>query len=75
MVARAFESVNSYHAERHASRPGGVWLAAVSERLATWRRRAREREILVHLTSRDLADIGITRVEAEVEAAKPFWRA
>lgn len=75
MATRTFEGVNAYHAKSDAPRPGWDWLAAVSERFAIWRRRVRERETLAHLTGRDLADIGITRVEAEVEIAKPFWRA
>ena len=40
-----------------------------------WRERARQRRTLSTLNDRMLADIGIDRVAANVEAAKPFWRA
>lgn len=42
-------------------------------RLATWRRRARERAQLARLNDRELKDIGITRAEAQMEANKSFW--
>ena len=42
--------------------------------LATWSARHRQRRQLVDLDERLLADIGLTRVEAEAEAAKPFWQ-
>ncbi|MDD9914923.1 MAG: DUF1127 domain-containing protein [Rhodospirillaceae bacterium] len=40
-----------------------------------WRERARQRQTLATLNDRMLADIGIDRVAANVEASKPFWRA
>ena len=42
--------------------------------LGEWRRRIRERNQLVQLDDRMLADIGITRADAEFLANKPFWR-
>jgi len=39
--------------------------------LKEWRRRARER---AELAARTLADIGLSRTEAEFLANKPFWR-
>ncbi|MCG8696366.1 MAG: DUF1127 domain-containing protein [Minwuiales bacterium] len=42
-------------------------------RVATWRRRARERAQLARLNDRELKDIGITRAEAQMEANKSFW--
>jgi uncharacterized protein YjiS (DUF1127 family) len=36
--------------------------------------RARQRGHLRRLSDRQLADIGITRADANHEAAKPFWR-
>lgn len=38
------------------------------------RRRARLRRELEWLDARQLRDIGRTRAELELEAAKPFWR-
>ena len=46
-------------------------LAVVSE----WRKRAKAREELSHLTERDARDIGLTAAQVEFEASKPFWRA
>jgi uncharacterized protein YjiS (DUF1127 family) len=42
--------------------------------LREWRRRARDRSELAVLDERTLADIGLTRADAEFLANKPFWR-
>ena len=49
----------------------GHWVVAT---LRAWRRRQRERAELVGLDARMLADIGLSRSEAEFLANKPFWR-
>ena len=43
--------------------------------LRLWQQRARGRQQLRDLDDHALRDIGITRLQAEAEAAKPFWRA
>jgi uncharacterized protein YjiS (DUF1127 family) len=43
--------------------------------LRQWQARSMGRQELIRLSERDLRDIGVTRAEAEAEAAKPFWRA
>jgi uncharacterized protein YjiS (DUF1127 family) len=43
------------------------WYARCSARF--WQRQA-----LAQLDDRDLKDIGVTRQQANVEAAKPFWK-
>jgi uncharacterized protein YjiS (DUF1127 family) len=43
------------------------WCARCSER-------ARQRDALSELDDRLLEDIGVTRQQANAEAAKPFWR-
>lgn len=43
--------------------------------LRVWRRRAAGRRALAGMSPRLLADIGVSRVEARIEASKPFWRA
>ena len=52
---------------------------SLGERLArlvhTWQRRARDRAQLERLDERMLRDIGLDRLAAMSEAAKPFWRA
>jgi uncharacterized protein YjiS (DUF1127 family) len=42
--------------------------------LREWRRRARDRANLAALDDRMLADIGISRADAEFLSNKPFWR-
>jgi len=44
-------------------------------RAALWHQRARQRRQLARLDDALLKDIGLTRCDAETEAAKPFWRA
>ncbi|MCC7047148.1 MAG: DUF1127 domain-containing protein [Alphaproteobacteria bacterium] len=43
--------------------------------LVEWQERARARRLLADIDERLLADMGIGRAEAFVEAEKPFWRA
>src|SRR5262249_45136547 len=45
---------------------------ALLQRVAEWRQRIAERRELMTLTDRDLHDIRIGRIEAQVEANKPF---
>src|SRR5690348_10999036 len=77
-MARGYHDIvdnHSRHAEEApAARPGRRsfvrrWLAT----LRTWRNRARERRALAELDDRLLADIGVTRADAERECAQPFW--
>jgi uncharacterized protein YjiS (DUF1127 family) len=43
------------------------------EIIMIWQERAEQRCALKELDTRQLKDIGITRVDATREAAKPFW--
>ncbi|MBM3545457.1 MAG: DUF1127 domain-containing protein [Alphaproteobacteria bacterium] len=49
-------------------------LTRLSELLATWERRARERRMLAEMSPHMLKDLGIARSEASAESQKPFWR-
>ena len=49
--------------------------SAVFGTLTLWSSRIKDRETLADLDSRLLADIGVTRDEAQYEANKPFWAA
>lgn len=42
--------------------------------LREWRRRSRDRAELAALDDRTLADIGLSRADAEFLSNKPFWR-
>lgn len=43
--------------------------------LIEWRQRARSRLELMTLDDRELWDMGLTRMDANNEADKPFWKA
>lgn len=43
--------------------------------LRLWRERAEERRRLAEFPDYLLKDMGLTRVQAQAEASKPFWRA
>jgi uncharacterized protein YjiS (DUF1127 family) len=47
---------------------------ALIETVHEWQRRSRSRSDLMALGERDLWDIRLSRVDAEQEARKPFWR-
>lgn len=47
---------------------------AAFDQIAAWQARARQRAELARLDARELKDIGISRAQAEAEAAKPFWK-
>jgi uncharacterized protein YjiS (DUF1127 family) len=49
-------------------------MAACAYMIARWRDRARQRRFLAAMDDRLLSDIGVTRIEAEREYEKPFWR-
>lgn len=42
--------------------------------LLEWNERARQRRQLARLDDRLLGDLGLSRIDAEQEARKPFWR-
>lgn len=44
-------------------------------RLAQWAALARQRQSLARLDDSALCDIGLSRRDAEAEAARPFWDA
>lgn len=52
---------------------GGV-VAALFDGLATWTERRRQRWALERMPDHMLADIGLSRADAEQETDKPFWR-
>jgi len=53
-------------------RPHWSNLAAL---FAEWRRRVLSRYEVMRLSERDLADMGLTRLDARNEMQKPFWEA
>lgn len=51
------------------------WWRRAVDIVGLWYERSRQRSHLVELPDYLLRDIGVTRAEIEIEAAKPFWRA
>jgi uncharacterized protein YjiS (DUF1127 family) len=50
-------------------------IGGIVDRLVEWQDRRRQRRELLALDEHLLKDIGVSRVEAEFEGYKPFWRA
>jgi uncharacterized protein YjiS (DUF1127 family) len=50
-------------------------VSAMLKVIQAWSDRARSRSDLAKLSDWQLADIGVSREQAELEAAKPFWQA
>ena len=71
--AHAVDRLVLAHADSAPVPHGAIQKALAT--LRTWRRRARTRRQLLTLDARMLADIGVSRVDASREAAKPFWEA
>ena len=59
---------------RPSPRQLGCFMSGVRAALREWRRRRNGRLELARLDERMLRDIGLTRVDAEYEINKPFWR-
>lgn len=64
------------------NRHAGRFITRVSEDVAAffdmvdqWRQRANDRQVLASMDDRSLQDIGFSRIDAEAESTKPFWRA
>ena len=50
-------------------------LASLLKTLSAWESRSRQRRKLTDMDDHLLADVGISRRQATIEAAKPFWQA
>lgn len=48
-------------------------LGRVLARLTVWHRNAETRRVLREIPERELADIGLTPMDAAMEAGRPFW--
>ena len=68
--------LSSFHGRHPAGLSHGRWgpLSSLLALLLLWQTRASQRSHLAELDPRLLADMGLTRKQAEAEAAKPFWR-
>jgi uncharacterized protein YjiS (DUF1127 family) len=75
MTVMVFETPSITRRQRSAPRrrTGGVGRSVLT-RLRQWRRRAKERAELAALDDRMLADLGISRAEAQFLSNKPVGR-
>jgi uncharacterized protein YjiS (DUF1127 family) len=64
------EMIRTVTSPRTATLPRPAGLRAV---LARWLETARGRRALLDLDERELRDIGLSRDQARIEAARPFW--
>ena len=56
------------------ARATGVWSVRATDTLQVWWERHRDRRKLEPLSDHLLKDMGISRVDADHEAGKRFWR-
>lgn len=54
--------------------PSVATVGRLAAAIRLWHRRIREREALAGMNDRELRDIGVSRMDALGELAKPFWR-
>jgi uncharacterized protein YjiS (DUF1127 family) len=67
-------SCTGHQWRRSETLSGGSFLRSVPAVIRTWMARSRERRELGELEDHVLADIGISRAEAWLEARKWFWQ-
>jgi uncharacterized protein YjiS (DUF1127 family) len=60
-------------AARRSASVGVSSLRSLAALAGVWFDRMRSRDSLARMDDRLLADIGLTRAEAEAEASRPFW--
>jgi uncharacterized protein YjiS (DUF1127 family) len=52
---------------------GRRWTSAAISTVVLWVERSRSRRVLATLDDHQLRDVGISRADARLESAKPFW--
>ena len=50
------------------------WAVAAVQTVLLWQERASQRHHIAGLDERSLKDVGLSRADADSEAAKPFWQ-
>lgn len=50
------------------------WIAAAFRLLGSWSALRRQRQQLAMLDDRMLRDLGLSRMDVQIEIEKPFWR-
>jgi uncharacterized protein YjiS (DUF1127 family) len=65
----------SGYAGRRSADSSADLIQRLTDTLKTWKYRIASRRELMELDAHMLRDIGLTDLEAQTEASKPFWRA
>jgi uncharacterized protein YjiS (DUF1127 family) len=65
----------SGYAGRRSADSSADLIQRLTDTLKTWKSRIASRRELMELDAHMLRDIGLTDLEAQTEASKPFWRA
>ena len=73
LVARLFATMPSFTQGSGPVRLVKRGLIALFDLVLAWQERSNQRLQLRYMTDAQLKDIGIGRLEAEREAARPFW--
>jgi uncharacterized protein YjiS (DUF1127 family) len=63
------------YAGRRSADSSADFMRRLTDTLKTWKGRIISRRELMELDAHMLRDIGLSDLEAQVEAGKPFWRA
>ncbi len=50
------------------------WAVAAIQTVLRWQERTSQRRHIAGLDDRSLKDVGLSRADADSEAAKPFWQ-
>ena len=75
MTQTTFDLHHGHHTQTALTTGFVQMFKAPAELVSTWHQRKRQRQDLMAVTPRLLDDMGITEVEREQEARKPFWKA
>lgn len=73
-MSRTYDDRTALRPDTGVARATGARVAAAMETAIGWLERYRQRRALQALPDHLLHDIGISRIDAEREADKPFWR-
>ncbi len=74
MTSTMFSMAGGPDMTQSASRRNASNILILQNLVAVWRERHDSRLTLRRLDDHMLADIGMSRLDAEIEIAKPFWR-
>jgi uncharacterized protein YjiS (DUF1127 family) len=76
MSSSIHTSLRDFHLSPHPARSAvGLLLSRTAATIRLWRKRAREKRLLMQLNERDWHDMGVSQSDIDAELNRPFWRA